>query len=313
MAEQKMKPEDIIKRYEISLKKKDEFRSLYEDAYEFALPQRNLYDGFYDGNVGGQKKMNRVFDATAINSTQRFANRMQSGIFPPQTKWCKLEPGPDIPAERKAEAQMALDVYTEKMFATVKQSNIDIAIGEFLLDLAVGTAAMMVQPGDDISPINFIPVPQFLVSFEEGANGQVDNVYRRMRIKGEAIQRQWPDASIPDALKSKIDLKPSEDVELLEATILDVKRGDYTYHVIHKETKSEVAFRRMKTSLVAKEVERNSNQPYFASTSSGSSAFTIVGSPNPVMLIVTALLWLLSFSNIEIGKVLSMHIFNAAI
>lgn len=248
MAEQKLNPADIIKRYEISLKKKDEFRSLYEDAYEFALPQRNLYDGFYDGNVGGQKKMNRVFDATAINSTQRFANRMQSGIFPPQTKWCKLEPGPDIPGERKAEAQMALDVYTEKMFATIKQSNIDIAIGEFLLDLAVGTAAMMVQPGDDISPINFIPVPQFLVSFEEGANGQVDNVYRRMRIKGEAIQRQWPDANIPDTLKNKIDLKPSEDVELLEATILDVKRGDYTYHVIHKETKSEVVFRRMKTS-----------------------------------------------------------------
>jgi hypothetical protein len=192
--------------------------------------------------------MNRVFDATAINSTQRFANRMQSGIFPPQTKWCKLEPGPDIPAERKAEAQAALDVYTEKMFATIKQSNIDIAIGEFLLDLAVGTAVMMVQPGDDINPINFIPVPQFLVAFEEGANGQVDNVYRRMRIKGEVIQRQWADAKIPVALQQKIDLKPSEDVELLEATIYDVKRGDFTYHVIHQETKEELVFRRMKTS-----------------------------------------------------------------
>ena len=248
MAEQRLKPEDILKRHKLALAKKEEFRSLYDEAYEFALPQRNLYDGFYDGGVGGQKKMNRVFDATAINSTQRFANRMQSGIFPPQTKWCKLEPGPDIPAERKAEAQAALDVYTEKMFATTKQSNLDIAIGEFLLDLAVGTAAMMVQPGDDVNPINFIPVPQFLVSFEEGANGQVDNVYRRMRIKGEVISRQWADAKIPPALQQKIDQKPSEDVELLEATILDAKRGDYTYHVIHQETKEELVFRRMKTS-----------------------------------------------------------------
>lgn len=248
MAEQKLTVDSILKRFDASMKKKDEFRSLYEEAYEFALPQRNLYDGFYDGNVGGSKKMNRVFDATAINSTQRFANRMQSGIFPPQTKWCKLEPGPDIPTERKAEAQSALDVYTEKMFATVKQSNIDIAIGEFLLDLAVGTAGMMVQPGDDVTPINFIPVPQFLLSFEEGANGQVDNVYRRMRLKGEIIQRQWPDATIPPALQSKIDNKPSDDVELIEATILDVKRGDYTYHVIHKETKSELVQRRMKYS-----------------------------------------------------------------
>jgi hypothetical protein len=71
------------------------------------------------------------------------------------------------------------------MFSSLKQSNFDIAIGEFLLDLSVGTAVMMVQPGDDINPINFIAVPQYLVSFEEGADGQVDNVYRRIRMKGE--------------------------------------------------------------------------------------------------------------------------------
>jgi hypothetical protein len=248
MAELRLKPEDIIKRHEIALTKKEEFRSLYDEAYEFALPQRNLYDGHYDGKVGGSKKMNRIFDATAINSTQRFANRMQSGIFPPQTKWCKLEPGPDIPDDRKAEALAALEVYNERMFSTIKQSNFDIAIGEFLLDLCVGTAVMMVQPGDDINPINFIPVPQFLVSFEEGANGQVDNVYRRMRIKGESIQRQWTDAKIPADLQRKIDNKPTEDVELIEATVFDVKRGDYCYHVIHKESKTELVYRRMKTS-----------------------------------------------------------------
>jgi hypothetical protein len=131
------------------------------------------------------------------------------------------------------------------MFATLKQSNFDIAIGEFLLDLSVGTAVMMVQPGDDISAINFIPVPQYLVSIEEGANGQVDNVYRRIRMKGESIQRQWPDAEIPKELQTKIDQKPTDDVELIEATILDQKRGDYCYHVIHKESKAELVYKRM--------------------------------------------------------------------
>lgn len=246
----RLKPEDVIKRHDIAQRKKDDFRDLYEDAYEFALPQRNLYDGYWEGKVGGSKKMNRVFDSTAINSVQRFANRIQSGIFPPQRKWCRLEPGPDIPDERRAEAQAALDVYTEKFFATMKQSNFDIAMGEFLLDLAVGTAVMMVQPGDDVNPINFIPVPQYLVSFEEGANGQVDNVYRRMRIKAEVVSRQWPDAKIEDnsQLAQLIRDKPTEDVELIEATILDPKRGDYCYHVIHKESKQEIVYRRMKVS-----------------------------------------------------------------
>lgn len=246
----RLKPEDVLKRHDLAQRKKDDFRDLYEDAYEFALPQRNLYQGYYEGKVGGAKKMNRVFDSTAINSTQRFANRIQSGIFPPQRKWCRLEPGPDIPDERKAEAQAALDVYTEKLFASLKQSNFDIAMGEFLLDLSVGTAVMMVQPGDDVNPINFIPVPQYLVSFEEGANGQVDNVYRRMRLKAEAIDRQWPDAKIDEnsQLGRLIKDKPTEDVELIEATVMDVKRGDYCYHVIHKEGKEELVYRRMKTS-----------------------------------------------------------------
>ena len=218
MAMMRLDAKQVLQRHDKALTKKEDFRNLYDEAYEFALPQRNLYDGYYNGGVQGQKKMNRVFDSTAINSTQRFANRMQSGIFPPQRKWSRLEPGSDIPQDRKAEAQAALDAYGDKLFDTLKQSNFDIAIGEFLLDLCVGTAVMLVQPGDDTNPINFISVPQFLVAFDEGANGQVDNVYRRMKLKAESIQRQWPDAEIPAELKNLIDQKPTEEVELVEAT-----------------------------------------------------------------------------------------------
>ena len=245
MAMMRLDAKQVLQRHDKALTKKEDFRNLYDEAYEFALPQRNLYDGYYDGGVQGQKKMNRVFDSTAINSTQRFANRMQSGIFPPQRKWCRLEPGSDIPFERRAEAQAALDAYGDKMFDTLKQSNFDVAIGEFLLDLCVGTAVMLVQPGDDVNPINFIPVPQFLVSFDEGANGQVDNVYRRMKLKAESIQRQWPDAELPQELKNMIEQKPTEEVELVEATIFDQERGDYCYHVIDKRTKTELVYRRM--------------------------------------------------------------------
>jgi hypothetical protein len=91
-------------------------------------------------------------------------------------------------------------------------------------------------------------VPLFLVSYEEGANGQVDNVYRRMRMKGESIQRQWPDAEIPDDMARRIENKPTDDIELLEATIYDHKRGDYCYHVIDKVSKSELVYRRRKMS-----------------------------------------------------------------
>lgn len=243
----RLTPEQILKRQMAAQAKKDEFQQLYQDAYEFALPQRQLY-GVWEGGATGSKKMQRVFDSTAINSTQRFANRLQSVVFPPQRKWAKLEAGSDIPMERRQQAQAVLEVYQDKMFTMLNQSNFDIAMGEFLLDLAVGTACMMVQPGDDVQPLNFIPVPLFLVSYEEGANGQVDNVYRRMRMKGESIQRQWPDAEIPDDMARRIENKPTDDIELLEATIYDHKRGDYCYHVIDKVSKSELVYRRRKMS-----------------------------------------------------------------
>ena len=243
----RLTPEQILKRQIAAQAKKDEFQQLYQDAYEFALPQRQLY-GVWEGGAVGSKKMQRVFDSTAINSTQRFANRLQSVVFPPQRKWAKLEAGSDIPPEQKQQAQAILEVYQEKMFTVLNQSNFDIAMGEFLLDLAVGTACMMVQPGDDVQPLNFIPVPLFLVSYEEGANGQVDNVYPRRRMKGESIQLLWPDAEIGDDLARRIEHKPTDDVELLEATIYDHKRGDYCYHVIDKVSKTEIVYRRRKMS-----------------------------------------------------------------
>ena len=98
----KLNPDQLRKRFEQADRQKAHWRAIYEDAYRYALPDRNLYDGYYEGGVPGQDKMSRVFDSTAIQSTQKFANRIQSGLFPPQQAWCRLVPGEEIPEERKA-------------------------------------------------------------------------------------------------------------------------------------------------------------------------------------------------------------------
>jgi hypothetical protein len=134
------------------------------------------------------------------------------------------------------------------MFALLRQSNFDLAMGEFLLDLAVGTAVMLVQPGDDITPIRFTSVPQYLVAIEEGAHGKVDNVYRRMRLKGEAISQHWADAEIPERMQRMIEEKPTEEIELLEATCYMPDEGMYSYQVIWPEGKTELLQRKMKSS-----------------------------------------------------------------
>ena len=235
----------VMDRSKKAFARKDLWRTIYEDCYRYALPQRNLYDGYYEGHVPGQNKMNMVFDSTAVHSTQRFANRIQSGLFPPYKKWCRLEPGEDIPIDRRVEVQQALDIYLDKMFTVLRQSNFDLAMGEFLLDLCVGTAVMLIQEGDDVNPIQFTPVPQYLIALEEGPYGSVDNVYRKYKIRVEALQRQFPDAELPDSLIKLMERKPQEQVELCEAVILDPERKDYCYHLIYEKTGEEILYKRM--------------------------------------------------------------------
>tara|TARA_R100000654_G_scaffold7644_5_gene18586 strand:+ start:269 stop:1816 length:1548 start_codon:yes stop_codon:yes gene_type:complete len=210
--------EVLKKRYKKAQTHKEQWRAIYEEAYEYALPMRNLYDGYYEQSTPGQNKMKRVFDSTAIHSTARFANRLQSSLFPPQRSWCRLQPGNEIPKEREIETQQVLDFYSERMFSIMNQSGFDLAMGEFLLDLAVGTAVMLIQPGDELTPIRYTAIPSYHVTFDEGPNGNVDTVYRKFRRPFRVIDKEWPDAEIPEEMIRKYQEDPTEMVELLEAT-----------------------------------------------------------------------------------------------
>ena len=232
-------------RFKKAMAHKDEWRSIYEDAYRYVLPNRNLYDGNYETTSPKNDKMNRVYDSTAIHSTQRFANRLQSGVFPTARQWCRLVPGEEIPEERHIEIQRVLDGYADKMFDVMRQSNFDMAMGEFLLELAIGTAVMIIQPGDELQPIRYTAVPSFLIAYDEGPFGTVDKVYRNHRIPFVALDQEFPDAEIPEQLKQKYDGRPDEKIDLYEITCYDKDEGIYHYHVITKEGDDELVYRRM--------------------------------------------------------------------
>ena len=244
----KLNVKEVIQREAKAQARKEEWRTIYEDCYEFALPQRNLYGGYYEGKTPGKNKTQRVFDSTAVSATKRFANRLQSGLFPPMRQWCRLEPGSAVPEQDRDRAQEIFDAYNDIMFDQLRQTSFDLAMGEFLLDLCVGTAVMMITPGDEVTPVRFLAVPQYLVAIEEGANGVVDNVYRKLRIKAEAIQREFPDVNITPELQTCINDKPDEELDLFDAIIFDQQTGRYHYHVIWPYKQQELVYREMDSS-----------------------------------------------------------------
>jgi len=247
----KLSPEHVAKRYRTAWSRKEQWRSLYEQCYQYALPQRNLYDGYYEGGVPGRVKNLQVFDSTAVHGVQRFANRLQSGLFPPDKEWMSLQPGTEIPEEARDDVREGLQNYTDKFFSIIKQTSFDLAMGEFLLDLAVGTGVMLIQPGDDLEPIRFQAIPQALVAMEEGPQGTVENVFRKMRVAAENITQIWSDAELPESIKRLVEDKPQEMVNLQESTILDVRDGGYGYYVCHKSEDDDdmvLVYRKLKLS-----------------------------------------------------------------
>ena len=249
--------EDIKRRYKTANSHKEQWRSIYEEAYEYALPMRNLYDGYNESGVPGQNKMKRVFDSTAIHSTARFANRIQSSLFPPQRAWCRLQPGNEIPEERKIEIQQVLDLYTEKMFAVMGQSGFDLAMGEFLLDLAVGTAVMLIQPGDEATPIRYTAVPTYHISFEEGPNGTVDAVYRKLSRPFAVVDREWPDADIPDELRKEFEEEANDELSRPEnaggVKVLEQGVEPKTVGFSPKDMTNEERLKRVRDTILAAE------------------------------------------------------------
>ena len=239
---------ELMEREAKAQARKDEWRSIYEDCYEFALPQRNLYSGNYEGKVAGKAKMSRVFDSTAIHATQRFANRLQAGLFPPYKSWCRLEPGSQINEQDKVQVQEIFDKYSDQLFETLRQTNFDLAMGEFLLDMAVGTGVMMITAGDESTPVRFTPIAQYLVAIEEGANGVVENVYRKLRVKAECVQREFPGAQMTVELAEAIERRPDQELDLFDAVVYDQDTGRYHYHVVWPSKKQELVYREMRSS-----------------------------------------------------------------
>ena len=131
------------------------------------------------------------------------------------------------------------------MFGIMAQSGFDLAMGEFLLDLAVGTAVMLIQDGDEITPIRYTAVPSYQVCFEEGPNGTVDTVYSKLKRPFNVIQREWPDAKIPDHIAQKFKDDETQPLEMIEATYtIDnqiyycLVTAEEDFKLVHRDLKS---------------------------------------------------------------------------
>ncbi len=245
----------IAKKYLQSYEKAKAFREnwvpLFEECYEYALPQR---ESFYS-ETAGQRRDDKIFDETAVVGVQEFASRLQHGIVPNFARWADLIAGSEVPKEERDAVDKDLDEVTEYVFDIIQNSNFGQEVHESFMDLAVGTGILVAEEGDALNPIVFSAVPLPHVVLDTGPDDRIDHIYRvRSKVRYAHLDLLYPNSTFDPKVMQHMGTDNTTD-------ILEIVCRDYS-------KKNQEAFLHFaicmttKTLLHKKEMQGVGSNPY---------------------------------------------------
>jgi hypothetical protein len=206
------------------------WQRFYDDAYEFAIPFRR------PSSNGGkaQNRIERVFDATAIESAFRSAGQLHQDLFPPD--FFKLAPGaiakiamaPDELDQMKLQLQ-AMSTIVSAFFTT---GEFDTASSEMCIDLLVGTGALFPLEGDATNLVRFVCIPFDELAIENDAYGKVVAIFWKSKLSRRAIREAFPKGEYPKEFEDSFKTNPDDEIEICQDFIRDPTSGRWAF-IVH--------------------------------------------------------------------------------
>lgn len=213
---------ELMARFTEANKRKIEAEPQLQDAYKYALPQRERFNGTY---TELEKKNHHIFDSTAVLEVPKFATRVQMNVTPPWREYVRLTGGPELPRQvREQQAiKIGLSDATEVLFDYFNSSNVHTQEHEAFQDLSIGTGALDFWQGDTGGhPFRFDAVPIFELVPEEGPQSTIESSWRTPRVQVQNIERLYPGAILTDEQQKLIkDNQGTKKVDLVEGILFD--------------------------------------------------------------------------------------------
>ena len=215
---------DLKTREQKAFQKMALWHDLLDDAYEYFLPNRNLFDDFSTG----QRKMDRIFDSTAIEAIQQGASKLQENIAPIWGSWATFTPSTSVVNllnsgeydVSEEEIRANLEQQAVIVFDYINRSNFGTQFFEHALDLLIGTGTLRIDEDEsDDMPIIFNAIPQKGIAFEEGPHGSIETHWRRFTVKARNLKRMWKGFKASNNVKNLIENQPDADVEISEGVV----------------------------------------------------------------------------------------------
>lgn len=237
---------NYLGRYERAKSKRTNFVDVFEECYEYALPQRESF--YYE--VSGQRRDDKIFDSTAVVAVQEFASRLQSGLVPNFARWADLTAGSEVPKTERDSVNNELDEVTDYVFEVLQNSNFSQEVHESFMDLAVGTGVLVCEEGDSINPIRFSAIPLPHVILDTGPDDRIDHVFReRKNIRYDQLQILYPKGTFNEQIIGLMSSQGDQTTTVLEVVCRDYSQLNeeaFIHYAICMTTKSVLMKREMK-------------------------------------------------------------------
>ena len=206
--------DDIIREFQQMESDRGVWEEHWREIAERVLPRQNWFNA--SEKTPGEKRTEKIFDATAGLALERFAAAMESMLTPRTMRWHKLTTS-DSALDDNTQVQAYLDQVTEILFQVRynPKANFASQAHENYMSLgAFGTGAIFI---DDIpgTGIRYKAINLSEIFIAENHAGVVDKVVRKFPLTARQAAQKWGYDRMPEKIKTALEKHPEREFYFL--------------------------------------------------------------------------------------------------
>ena len=240
----------LVKRYERGLERRSTVDTTQQRILEYIIPHKA---DITRTRTEGQERTEKVWDSTAIQANKLLASSIQGSLMSQAIRWFRLVlRNQDLMTKPVTDW---LEDVVEILYQALRQSNFYAEASELCLNLgAIGIGAIFVEERkktrreQGFGGFRFQTIGGRYV-IEENPEGRVDTFFRAFPMSARNIQDSWPNAELPDPIRTSLPERPDKEFEIVHAVYPRRVRNPKRKDAQHMKWASCYIFRSTKTIL----------------------------------------------------------------
>lgn len=222
--------EDILRQHSQMVGERGTWENHWKEIAERILPRQDWFQ--ISNRTQGDKRTEKMFDATAALALERFAAAMESMLTPRTQHWHKLKTSDPYLNKSKAVNQY-LDEVTNTLFQIrySPKANFASQVHEAYMSLgAFGTGCVFI---DDVvgQGIRYKSIHLSEIYFAENHAGAIDKIHRKFELTARQAAQRFGYDNLPDKIQQMVEKNPEALFEFIHCVKPneDLKRGRSDY------------------------------------------------------------------------------------